>query len=117
MSVDWRADSARSLQGHKLQRRTWQRWTPEWDHDHCSGCGAKFTDHPQIPDGLREGYTTTSEDSRGAGYEWVCLTCFADLREEMGWIEVPPEEGPIVKRNPNEGDTAAVPGFRTVRKI
>ena len=81
---DWRLDNARHLAGFALRRRRYQRWSDDWDHDHCAACWAKFAqgDEPGI---LREGYATGEDDPRGAGYDWVCETCFAELQPELGW--------------------------------
>jgi hypothetical protein len=32
-----------------------------------------------------EGYATCDDYPKGARYEWVCSTCFADLQDEMKW--------------------------------
>ena len=59
-----------------------------WDHDHCAGCWAKFAAHGSDLEPIqKEGYTTTTDYQRGPQYEWVCLTCFQDFKEAMGWIE------------------------------
>jgi hypothetical protein len=97
MNEDWRMSGARSLRGARLQRRQWQQWSGEWDHDHCSACGAKFGS-AAAPDILHEGYTTCGDFVHGAGYEWICPTCFSDLKAAMGWVDVPPEDGPIARR-------------------
>ncbi len=94
MENDWRVNNADSIHGEKLQRRQWKQWTERWDHDHCSGCWATFSNDPAD---LHEGYTTTSAFRNGAGYEWVCPTCFDELKDAMEWVEVPPEDKPIVK--------------------
>ncbi len=55
-----------------------------WDHDHCAACFVKFAefDGPGIE---HEGYATTEEYPKGAGYHWICARCFADLGEELQW--------------------------------
>lgn len=71
---DWRlTGQERYLKGATLRRRRWTLQTPEWDHDHCEFCWAKF------PDELPEGYAT--EDS----YRWICEQCFTDFREMFEW--------------------------------
>jgi len=97
MSEDWRSVGARFLRGTRLQRRQWRQWSAQWDHDHCSGCNAEFS-NSTAPDILHEGYTTCSDFVHGAGYEWLCPECFSDLKDTMGWIEVPPEPGPITRQ-------------------
>ena len=75
---DWRlTGQERYLQGAAFR---WQRYAsprPDWDHDHCEFCRAKFmeADGPGV---LREGYAT-------AEGRWVCAACFADFRGRFGW--------------------------------
>ena len=85
---DWRADNAKHLRGLSLHRRRWTRPRYDWDHDHCAGCFAKFaeSDEPEIQ---RGGFTTGADHKHGTGYAWVCVQCFADLQNEMGWAEHP----------------------------
>jgi hypothetical protein len=59
----------------------------EWDHDHCSACWATFADI-EGPEILHEGYATTADYKLGADYDWICPTCFAELRDVMNWTEV-----------------------------
>ena len=40
------------------------------------------------PDVLTEGYTTTAEHPRGAGYHWICKSCFDDFAERFAWRTV-----------------------------
>jgi len=76
---DWRLTSqAEYLTGVTLVRKKWVRPKPDWDHDHCSFCWAKFADF-EGPEFLREGYTTTDD------YYWICPECFADFRELFKW--------------------------------
>ncbi len=81
---DWRTENAKHLRGLTLHRRRWTKPRDDWDHDHCVGCQAKFAefDGPEIQ---HEGFTTGADYKKGAGYEWVCRQCFADLQSEMGW--------------------------------
>jgi hypothetical protein len=76
---DWRLQGQeRYLQGVTLYRRQWIQPRPEWHHDHCAFCWAKFmeADHP---DTLHEGNATADN------YYWICDTCFNDFRERFGW--------------------------------
>jgi hypothetical protein len=78
-------------QDRYLQRRTWSRKTytkyrPDWDHDHCSFCGAKFME-TGTPDTMHEGYSTQED------YYWVCSTCFEDFKEMFEWT-AQDERGP-----------------------
>lgn len=53
----------------------WQRWvqqTPNWDHDHCAFCWAKFMER-EGPEFLHEGYYLEAEN------HWVCVTCARDF--------------------------------------
>ena len=79
---DWRlAGQERFLAGAALHWSEWHRPRPDWDHDHCAFCWAKFKEEPE-PEVLHAGYTT--ED----GYYWVCPACFREFRERFGWKEV-----------------------------
>lgn len=80
----WRIDNARHLEGLRLQFRRYTRWNESWNHDHCAGCGAKFAEF-EGPGILHEGYATCDDYPRGACYEWVCQTCFDDLKDDMNW--------------------------------
>jgi hypothetical protein len=80
----WRIDNASHLKGVRLQFRRYARWSQSWDHDHCSACWAKLAE-AEIPDAEHEGYATCDDYRRGTGYEWVCGTCFDDLKDDMGW--------------------------------
>lgn len=78
---DWRRmGQERFLKGVTLVHRSYRRNpdNPDWDHDHCEFCGAKF-----VVDGesecLAEGYATQDD------YHWVCPRCFEDFRAEFQW--------------------------------
>lgn len=75
--ADWRTDNAKWTRGAvvRFQKHTAPR--QDWDHDHWEGCWAKFMESGS-PEELGEGYVT--EDNR-----WICVECFRDLHEEMGW--------------------------------
>jgi len=87
-SMDWRLENVKGFEGLRFKRKAYSRWSDSWDHDHCIGCWARFAeiDGPNI---LREGYATCEDWKHGADYDWICPTCFADLRDVMGWIEAP----------------------------
>lgn len=80
----WRIDNAAHLKGAKLRFQRYTRWNESWDHDHCLACWAKFAefDGPGIQ---HQGYATGDDYPMGARYEWVCTTCFADLKDDMQW--------------------------------
>ncbi len=78
---DWRLNGQeQDLLGVTLIRRAYRRYrdNPEWDHDHCQFCWAKFMvdDEPGV---LHEGYSTEDE------YRWVCETCVADFKDRFRW--------------------------------
>ncbi len=84
---DWRADNAKALSGAIFAWRRYRPPRPDWDHDHCEGCMAKFMD-AELPDVLREGYASNLRFENRPGYfSWVCQQCFRDLKEELGWTE------------------------------
>jgi hypothetical protein len=83
----WRIDNAKRLHGLKLQLRPYAVWSRDWDHDHCAACWGKYSESGDSGV-LREGYATGLDYTKGAGYEWVCQQCFAELKTEMSWTEV-----------------------------
>ena len=89
---DWRIDllsACKDLQGARLRRKSWSAPRPGWDHDHCSVCTAKIWDKADICKGeFTEGYATGEDFKLGVDYEWVCIECFRDFKERMGWQDV-----------------------------
>jgi hypothetical protein len=83
----WRIDNASHLKGLRLQRRRYTRWSESWDHDHCAACWAKFSEFEGL-ENQHAGYATRDDYPKGAGYEWVCQSCFEDLKEDMRWSDV-----------------------------
>jgi hypothetical protein len=105
---DWRYDSLKSLQGATFRFAKYRAPSDEWDHDHCTGCWAKFADFDG-PDILHEGYVhaepyepkpepefiTESKEMgmrcipapsvNGCKLHWVCSSCFNDFRDEFGF--------------------------------
>jgi len=76
---DWRLrGQERFLTGATLRWAKWKMPRPEWDHDHCEFCFAKFMEAPS-PEVLHEGFTT--EDN----YRWVCRQCFDDFKDRFQW--------------------------------
>jgi hypothetical protein len=89
MSDDWRLDNLpKELNGATLERRRYEARSQTLDHDHCAACMAKFAEF-EGPDIQHEGYTTRADYPRGAGYEWICMACFSDLKHATGWTEAP----------------------------
>ena len=76
---DWRlTGQERYLVNAVLHWAEWHKPRPEWDHDHCEFCFAKFMEE-SCPEALHAGYTTPDN------YRWICPTCFEDFREQFGW--------------------------------
>ncbi|MCU0415008.1 MAG: hypothetical protein MUE91_11515 [Ignavibacteriaceae bacterium] len=79
---DWRLNNQEKyLVGVTLVRRLYRQnpYNPEWDHDHCEFCLAKFSLDTRIKDALLSGYATTDD------YRWICQTCFEDFKEMFKW--------------------------------
>ena len=82
--ADWRFTSQdRYLKNVTLIHRTYRRYplNPDWDHDHCAFCFAKFMIE-DFPDVLHQGYATEDD------YHWVCENCFVDFREMFNWVVI-----------------------------
>jgi hypothetical protein len=78
---DWRLNGQEEyLQGVALTKRQYHSPlnNPEWDHDHCEFCNAKFMVE-DAPDVLHDGYCTEDE------YYWICSQCFADFWQYFEW--------------------------------
>lgn len=80
---DWRLrGQERYLSDVTLFWRAWHPSRPNWDHEHCSFCWAKFMDRPDVSDVLREGYATADE------CDWVCADCARDFARRFGFTLV-----------------------------
>jgi len=88
----WRIDNSDHLKGLRLQFRHYTRWSESWDHDHCAGCWAKFAEF-NGEDIQHQGYATCDDYPKGACYEWICITCFEDLKDDMQWSAVEHQDG------------------------
>jgi hypothetical protein len=93
---DWRrmGQEASLTQGTRFVLETYAPPRPDWDHDHCSMCNAKFVAPAMAAamsgeDIRTVGYTTTPDFVRGPRYEWVCTECFADFAAEFQWVGLP----------------------------
>ena len=76
---DWRLHGQdKHMVGARLSWRSYRQPRPDWDHDHCEFCGAKFME-AQGPDTLQAGYCTAD------GRRWVCLDCCRDFKARFGW--------------------------------
>ncbi len=79
--TDWRlTDQDTFLMGATLVHRRYRlsRSDPDWDHDHCAFCWAKFMVE-DLPDVLHEGYATPDD------YHWICEQCFRDFQGQYHW--------------------------------
>lgn len=88
MEPDWRLEKLEGsdLKGAQLEWKTYRAPRPDWDHDHCAGCWAKFAEYADPQESiLHEGYATGPEHPGRAEYEWICPECFDDLAEAMEW--------------------------------
>lgn len=76
---DWRlTGQEKYLKGVTLYRKRYVAPRPDWDHDHCEFCWAKFMVE-DYPDVFHEGYSTLDE------YRWICKGCFDDFKEMFEW--------------------------------
>jgi hypothetical protein len=89
---DWRWENLQGetqLRGAALRRMKYSEYRPGWDHDHCIACWTKLAEFDDPAEHIEhEGYATTEDYIRGAEYDWVCVKCFADFKDKMGWTEV-----------------------------
>jgi hypothetical protein len=77
---DWRLTNQETyLKGRTLEHRAYKAPRPDWDHDHCEFCWAKFSTDPGIAERLTEGYATDDE-------RWICESCFADFVATFDWV-------------------------------
>lgn len=75
---DWRLQGQEKyLKGVVLQRKKYQRYRENWEHDHCEFCGAKFTE--STSDARHIGYSTLDN------YHWICDGCFNDFKDWFEW--------------------------------
>jgi hypothetical protein len=92
---DWRRTSPGATRGTRFRWRAYVPPKPEWDHDHCLFCWAKFV--PRSEEGKDwltkdqhtiyfEGYATVERN--GSGFEWICRPCFDDFADELEFVLV-----------------------------
>ena len=80
---DWRlTGQERFLQGRTWTFKAYRKSRPDWDHDHCNFCQAKFIE-PGTQDVLSEGFSTQDD------YYWICRGCFDDFKVRFDWSEEP----------------------------
>jgi len=78
--TDWRLQGQEKyLKGVTLVPRRYRRSAPNpnWDHDHCEFCWAKFM--VEDAHGLHHGYATHDD------YRWICEKCFEDFKSMFEW--------------------------------
>lgn len=73
---DWRLNGQEAYLLHKKLKRQKFKSKGLYDHDHCSFCWDKFSEHEAD---LGVGYCTEDE------YYWICDSCFHDFKEKFGW--------------------------------
>ena len=64
------------LQGVTLVYQSWKPADPQNDHDHCAFCWAKFAAYSGC---LHGGYSTLDR------HDWICESCFNDLKAHFQW--------------------------------
>lgn len=119
---EWRQHKLHWLEDYRGKSFRFAKYSApidEWDHDHCEGCRAKFSESNNDPDSLSEGYVTaepadntpspepeyiTKCKEQGAYciplpsvgsfyYYWVCPACFEEFREILEF-RLEEESGP-----------------------
>lgn len=73
------------LKGVRLKREMYKPSTPNWGHDSCEFCFAKFAEKEEVPDALHEGYASKDIPKRKDGYYWICENCFKEFRNTYKW--------------------------------
>ncbi len=73
---DWRLQKQEKyLFGVKLSKKKYQKYSENWDHDHCEFCSVKFIETKSF----KEYYAT--EDN----YYWICEPYFNDFKHKFNW--------------------------------
>ena len=98
--TDFKLSKLKRLEGLRFQLRKYDAPTKVWDHDHCVGCCATFSEIDR-PDFQHEGYfttvpTTNSPEPKfdgmkcigeprpgGFALRWVCRGCFEEFRDVL----------------------------------
>jgi hypothetical protein len=104
--AEYKLTQLKPLEGLTFRLRRYQAPTPDWDHDHCYGCCAKFAEFDGS-DIQHEGYFTTVPAQQspepkitglmciqeptpgGLAFRWVCVECFEAFREVLGFTLEP----------------------------
>jgi hypothetical protein len=97
-----------SYRGIVFRRQVWRELSPDWDHDHCKACWARFAARREewSDNVYTEGYVTLWPRSSvgtpllvadgyqcvpapavgGFQLDWLCPGCFDAVREELGLV-------------------------------
>jgi hypothetical protein len=76
-----------SLAGATLVWKRYRAPSPEWDHEHCEFCWAKFAEAEIGDDLLQGGYGARATSPEGHDdYYWICDQCADDLCGRFNWI-------------------------------
>ena len=67
--------------------QSYRRPSLQWNHEHCLFCSQLIAEPSyRSPNVLHEAWTTTFLHPEGdPGYEWVCPSCFEQLRGVFAW--------------------------------
>ena len=100
--TEYKLTQLEPLKGLTFHLRRYEAPTADWDHDHCYGCWAKFSEFDGS-DVQHEGYFTTvpaqpspqpeitgltcikEPTPGGLALRWVCLECFEEFREVLSF--------------------------------
>jgi hypothetical protein len=90
----WKSDGA-FWRGIPFVWKRWDRFRPDWTHDHCNFCFACICNHrdrfPESDPGERGCHRHAYYAERDPHvYIWVCRTCFKRVRAEFDWILAEP---------------------------
>ncbi|MGA7522801.1 MAG: hypothetical protein WBW84_09970 [Acidobacteriaceae bacterium] len=85
----WKSDGA-FWNGTPFVWKRWDKFRPDWTHDHCNFCFACICNHrdrfPETDPGDRGCYRHAwYAEKEPRVYIWVCRTCFKRVRDELGW--------------------------------
>ena len=104
--TEYKLTQLRPLKGLTFRLRRYEAPNPEWDHDHCYGCWAKFAEvdasdilhvgyfttvlAQQSPDPSITGLTCLKEPTPdGFALRWICGECFEEFREVLDFTVEP----------------------------
>lgn len=87
MTREQQLDLISDLRNVAFKRKPYRQYSAKWDHDHCRGCWATFSEE-DVAGFLHEGFATTAEYDEGEDYDWLCPKCFSEFQQEMQWRSV-----------------------------